>query len=88
MKLKKNIDDNDKSITDFINQLDDMIVTLIHSERIKEKNKIGPGAYDILEAENGKNLKKLLLMKADKIDLEKLYELKSDKNETANMVGC
>ena len=27
-------------------------------------------------------------MKADKIDLEKLYELKSNKDETKNMFGC
>jgi len=40
---------------------------------------------DILQAESGKNLKKVLHMKADKMDLERLFEIKSNKTEMDNV---
>lgn len=47
----------------------------------------GP-AFDILQTEGAYEIKKQLLMKADKIDIEKLYELKSNKNDTETMLNC
>jgi hypothetical protein len=34
----------------------------------------------------GQNIKKLLVMKADKVDIEKMYEIKSNKVDTENML--
>lgn len=42
---------------------------------------------DILAAEASSNLRKILVMKADKVDIEKLYELKSNKMETDGLLG-
>jgi hypothetical protein len=55
----------------------------IKLERIKREGVNG----DILQAENGKNLKKVLHMKADKMDLERLFEIKCDKGEMDNLLG-
>lgn len=41
---------------------------------------------DILAQDTGANQKRLLIMKADKVDLEKLYEIKSNKVDTDNML--
>ena len=44
-----------------------------------------PGT-DILSSDGTSNLKKLMIMKADKVDIEKIYEIKSDKVDTNNML--
>jgi hypothetical protein len=44
-----------------------------------------PGT-DILASDGGSNIKKLMIMKADKVDIEKIYEIKSDKVDTNNML--
>jgi len=49
------------------------------------KHKPAGPASDILSGDTGANLKRLLVMKADKMDIEKLYEIKSNKAETDNM---
>jgi hypothetical protein len=41
---------------------------------------------DILASDGGSNIKKLMIMKADKVDIEKIYEIKSDKIDTNNML--
>ena len=55
----------------------------------REKLKMGIASQnaDSLAPESGANLKKVLIMKADKIDIEKLYDIKSDKIETDNMMN-
>lgn len=71
------------------NNLDAEVIKIIqdftHKERIR--NRAG-NENDILSTEQGQSLKKQLVMKADKIDIEKLYELKSNKKDTDNMVDC
>ena len=42
---------------------------------------------DILAAEHSANLRKMLVMKADKMDVERLYELKSNKLDTDTMIN-
>ena len=54
----------------------------------REKMRMGvqnPGT-DILSPDGGANIKKLMVMKADKIDIEKMYEIKSNKCDTDNML--
>jgi hypothetical protein len=54
----------------------------------REKLRMGvqnPGT-DILSSDGTSNLKKLMIMKADKVDIEKIYEIKSDKVDTNNML--
>jgi hypothetical protein len=41
---------------------------------------------DILANENGAQIKKMMVMKADKVDIEKIYEIKSNKVDTDNML--
>ena len=41
---------------------------------------------DILANEGGQAIKKMMVMKADKIDIEKIYEIKSNKVDTDNML--
>lgn len=55
----------------------------------REKLKMGIRSEnaDSLAPEGGASLKKLLIMKADKIDIEKLYDIKSNKVETDNMMN-
>jgi len=43
---------------------------------------------DILATDAGRNLKKQLLMKADRLDIEKLFEIKSNVTDTENMIEC
>ena len=43
---------------------------------------------DILATDAGRNLKKQLLMKADRLDIEKLFEIKSNISDTQNMIEC
>ena len=54
------------------------------------QNKYGLGGpvIDILQSDAGSNVKKALMMKADKIDIEKIYEMKSNKVDTDNMLDC
>jgi hypothetical protein len=41
---------------------------------------------DVLGVENSVNLRRILVMKADKVDVERLYELKSNKIDTDSMI--
>jgi hypothetical protein len=48
----------------------------------------GGGTQDILQTEGGAQVRKALLMKADKMDIEKMYEMKSNKGDTEIMLDC
>jgi len=41
---------------------------------------------DVLGHESNMNIKREMIMKADKVDIEKLYEIKSNKQSTDNML--
>lgn len=41
---------------------------------------------DVLLNEPNKDFKREMIMKADKVDIEKLYEIKSNKQSTDNML--
>ena len=45
-------------------------------------------APDLLLSEGGATLRKALLMKADKMDIEKIYHMKSNKADTEIMLDC
>jgi phosphoribosylformylglycinamidine (FGAM) synthase PurS component len=60
-----------------------MIETALHNEKVK--NSQNPLA-DVFGSDGAAHLKRLLLHKADKIDIEKMYEIKADKKETTNVV--
>ena len=64
-----------------------MIVKIYEREQQKEKIEQDGKNGDILSGENGKRIKKLLSMKADKIDLETIYQIKSNKKDTEGLVG-
>jgi len=44
------------------------------------------GGGDITKGEAGANLKKLLVLKADNIDLQRVFELKANKVDLENML--
>jgi len=72
-------------LTNHISSLDQMIVDIHKRETIKDRHKESGEHGDILEGENGRNLKKALNLKANKNELEHLFKLKSDKNVTDNV---
>ena len=41
---------------------------------------------DVLASDGNQNIKKILIMKADKVDIEKIYEIKSNKTDTDCML--
>ena len=43
---------------------------------------------DILNSEKGAPIRKALLMKADRVDIERLNDLKSNKQDTDMMLSC
>ena len=55
-------------------------------KREKLKAGISNPNKDILATEGGSTMKKLLVMKADKVDIERIYEIKSNKTDTDNML--
>ena len=55
-------------------------------KREKMKAGISNPNKDILATDSGANMKKLLVMKADKVDVERIYEIKSNKTDTDNML--
>ena len=65
-------------------KLCDAVERRFKRERLKAGG-FGPET-DILAQDGGANMKRLLIMKADKVDLEKLYEIKSNKVDTDNML--
>lgn len=69
---------------DYENKLCDAVERRFKREKIKAGG-FGPET-DILAQDGSANLKRLLIMKADKVDLEKLYEIKSNKIDTDNML--
>ena len=70
--------------SEYENKLCDAVERRFKREKIKAGG-FGPET-DILAQDGGANLKRLLIMKADKVDLEKLYEIKSNKIDTDNML--
>jgi hypothetical protein len=64
--------------------LENSVFEVIENKFKRERIKMGifSPMGDILAPENSANLKKMLMMKADKIDIERLFEVKSDKNDT------
>ena len=81
------MESNNEATASFIDQIDDMIVKIYEREQQKEKIEQDGENGDILSGENGKRIKKLLSMKADKIDLETIYQIKSNKKDTEGLVG-
>lgn len=65
-------------------KLNEALERRLKRERLKQ-GQSGPEA-DVLAQDGGANLKRVLIMKADKVDLEKLYEIKSNKVDTDNML--
>ena len=67
---------------------DDKLSDAIERKFKRERLKHGQQApeTDALAQDGGANLKRVLIMKADKVDLEKLYEIKSNKVDTDNML--
>lgn len=60
-------------------------------EKMKEMHQMhGEGGIvaDVMGVDPGLQMKKALLMKADKMDIEKIYEIKSNKQDTENMLDC
>lgn len=55
-------------------------------KREKLKMGISNPNTDALASDGNQNIKKLLIMKADKVDIEKMYEIKSNKTDTDNML--
>ena len=77
-----------KQISDFAQGLEESVNNTIEKKFKREKLRMGvqnPGT-DILSSDGTSNLKKLMIMKADKVDIEKIYEIKSDKVDTNNML--
>lgn len=59
-----------------------MIDTSIHNDRVKNlQNPLS----DVFGSDGAAHLKRLLIHKADKLDIEKMYEIKADKKETTNV---
>ncbi len=69
-------------MTHHVDELDTTVVKIHKREVAKDKFRDHGGSDDIMEGTYGLKLKKILLMKADKTDLEKLYDVKSDKKES------
>jgi hypothetical protein len=86
-RLEKEMQSNNEATATFIDQIDDMIVKIYDREQQIEKVKQDGENGDILSGENGKRIKKLLSMKADKIDLETIYQIKSNKKDTEGLLG-
>lgn len=88
-RIKQNVDLELNSFTVFIQNIDHEVTRIIDDYKLKENIRNGGGASnDILATDQGRNLKKQLVMKADKIDIEKLYEIKSNKEDTDTMLSC
>ena len=68
--------------------IEEKVSATIEKKFKREKMKMGVSNpnKDILANDGGGNLKKMLVMKADKVDIEKIYEIKSDKMDTDNML--
>ena len=77
-----------KEISEFAQRLEDSVNNTIEKKFKREKLRMGVQSpnTDILASDGGSNLKKLMIMKADKVDIEKMYEIKSDKIDTNNML--
>lgn len=84
-RLQKEIKWCDGNLSNHVETLDEYVVGIHKRETIKDRLKESGEHGDVLEGENGRNLKKVLNLKANKAELEKLFELKSDKNETDNV---
>ena len=68
--------------------MEDSVNHTIEKKFKREKMRMGVQnpSGDILSPDGGANIKKLMVMKADKIDIEKMYEIKSNKCDTDNML--
>ena len=67
--------------------MDTKINKQVKQVRLKASiNGSGEGTGDVTKGEAGANLKKLLLMKADKVDLDRAFELKANKVDLANLL--
>jgi hypothetical protein len=77
-----------KEVSEFSQGLEEAVNHTIEKKFKREKLRMGvqnPGT-DILATEGSSNMKKMMIMKADKVDIEKIYEIKSDKVDTNNML--
>lgn len=74
-------------VQNFIDSVEGLVIGLIKQENKKERIRREGLNGDILQAENGQNLKKVLHMKADKMDLERLFEIKSNKADTDGILA-
>ena len=89
MKVIK--DDLDREIEDILKYqetLEEKVTQVIEKKFKREKLKMGisnPNT-DVLASDGNQNIKKMLIMKADKVDIEKIYEIKSNKTDTDCML--
>jgi hypothetical protein len=75
--------DEVRRIKMFESNVEKEIIRVIELEKKKEfLRNGGSGQNDILATDAGRNLKKQLLMKADRLDIEKLFEIKSNVSDT------
>jgi hypothetical protein len=85
----KEVDSKIEKMEDFNQSYFEQVSSTI--ERMFKREKLRMGLYspdgDVLASESSANLRKVLAMKADKVDLERLYELKSNKVDTDSMIG-
>ena len=77
-----------KDISVFASRLEESVNHTIEKKFKREKLRMGVQSpnTDILASDGSSNIKKLMIMKADKVDIEKIYEIKSDKVDTNNML--
>ena len=88
--IKENMADEVVKILSFQNNIEKEIIRIIEQEKRNEmlRNGGSGSGNDILATDAGRNLKKQLLMKADRLDIEKLFEIKSNVTDTENMIEC
>lgn len=68
--------------------IEEKVAQTIEKKFKREKLKMGISNpnKDILAGDGGQTLKKMLIMKADKVDIERIYDIKSNKADTDNML--
>jgi hypothetical protein len=63
-----------------LDAIEDVVVNLIKEERAKEKLKNEGPNGDVLRGDNGRQLRRALDLKADRLDIEALHKMKCDKH--------
>ena len=79
-----------EQVDEFQDRLPEMVQKCVEEKMKEMQQQYGEGGMvaDIMGVDPALQMKKALLMKADKIDIEKMYEIKSNKQDTENMLDC